>query len=155
MDASTHSDTLTAEVGSEAIGQGIPNQYHLSGGGLTVSYYPDGVGPIGPTGATILIYEDAYRQERFSKDDVEVADVPALGTLVSGTIAETLDIGSTSFTLMVPRVTLPAGLSTATIQTEGITTIHRALAARVGHPQADSYTATELTGTANRGMLPF
>ncbi|HEY5178219.1 MAG TPA: hypothetical protein VIJ07_00335 [Dermatophilaceae bacterium] len=64
------------------------------------------------------------------------------------TIRPTVDTGSTTFTLLVPRVVLPGGAPT-TIHTVGIITGHRhspILALNVG--QLDSYRAVALSGTA-------
>jgi len=132
------------------------NQYHLSGGGLTISYFPYGLGPIGPAGATQLVYQDGHRSLRFTADEVRTVDVPDVGTLVSVTIQESIDIGSTSFTLIVPVVQLPDGLgASAHITTDGITTTHRILAGAIGHAQTETYVVTRLTGTASRGLLPL
>lgn len=133
-----------------------PNQYHLSGGGLTISYFPDGLGPIGPAGATHLVYQDAHRSLRFPANAVRTVDVPDVGTLVSVTIQESIDIGSTSFSLIVPAVHLPQGLgASAHIATDGITTTHRILAGAIGHAQTETYVVTPLAGTASRGLLPL
>jgi hypothetical protein len=133
-----------------------PNQYHLTGGGLTISYFPDGLGPIGPAGSTHLIYQDSHRTLAFHLNDIRQVEVPDVGTLLSVTINETVDIGSTSFTLIVPHVRLPdtTGAS-AHISTDGITTTHRIFAGLIGHAQAESYLVTKLTGTALHGILPL
>jgi hypothetical protein len=134
----------------------VPNQYHLSGGGLTVSFFPDGLGPIGPAGPTHFVYQDAHRSLRFPADEVRTVDVPDVGTLVSVTIQQTIDIGSTSFTLIVPAVRLSEALGASVhISTDAITTTHRILAGLIGHSQSETYVVTHLTGTASRGILPL
>jgi hypothetical protein len=76
--------------------------------------------------------------------------------LVSVTIQESIDVGSTSFTLIVPAVQLPQGLGASTpISTAGITTTHRILAGAIGHAQTETYVVTPLTGTASRVVLPL
>jgi len=133
-----------------------PNQYHLSGGGLTISYFPNGLGPIGPAGATHFVYQDAHRSLRFPGSEVRTDNVPDVGTLVSVTIQESIDVGSTSFTLIVPAVRLPQGFgASAHIVTDGITTTHRILAGAIGHAQTETYVVTPLAGMASAGPLPL
>ena len=45
-----------------------PNQYQLSGDGITVSYFPQGRGPIGPAGAIHVVSQDAIRTLTFTAD---------------------------------------------------------------------------------------
>ena len=133
-----------------------PNQYHLSGGGLTISYFPNGLGPIGPAGATHLVYQDAHRSLRFPANEVRTDVVQDVGTLVSVTIQESIDVGSTSFTLIVPAVRLPQGFgASAHISTDGITTTHRILAGAIGHAQTETYVVTPLSGMAIEAPLPL
>jgi hypothetical protein len=56
-----------------------------------------------------------------------VVDVPDVGTLISVTLILTVDSGSTTFTVPLPRVNLPPppALPVAVpVATDGITTIH-------------------------------
>lgn len=133
-----------------------PNQYHLHDGGISVAYYPDGFGPImEPRGPLHLVYQDAFRSLTFYGEEARTVQVPDLGTVVSVTIAETTDTGSTSFSLLIPDVDLPTGQSSVYIQTEGITTVHRIFLGLIGHPQSETYTVTQLNGTAAVGILPL
>jgi hypothetical protein len=131
-----------------------PNQYHLHGGGIQVSYFPGGAGPITQRGPLVLTYQDEQRSLAFYRDDVRTVDVADLGTIVSVTLVMTVDVGSTTFSLLVPQVQLPSGETSVAIHTEGITTIHRAFVALAGHPQAETYRVRRLTGTASIGALP-
>jgi len=140
----------------EAGGAGGPNQYHLAGHELTVSYFPDGRGPIGPAGAIHLVYQHAGQSpQSFTADQVRTVQVEDVGTLVSVTLEQTVDLGSTTFTLVLPNVTLATGEGASVhIETEAITTIHRTfLAPSFGPSQRESYTVTRLGGTATRGIL--
>ena len=133
-----------------------PNQYHLQGGGISVAYYPDGFGPIlQGCGPLHLVYQDAFRSLAFYGYEVRTVQVPDLGTVVSVTIAETVDTGYTSFSLLVPDVDLPTDQSSVFINTEGITTVHRIFVALIGHPQSETYTVTPLNGTAAACPLPL
>ena len=133
-----------------------PNQYHLRGRGISVAYYPDGFGPIlAGRGPLHLVYQDAFRSLAFRGNEVRIVEVPDLGTVVSVTIVETVDTGYTSFSLLVPDVDLPTDQSSVSINTEGITTVHRIFVALIGHPQSETYTVTPLNGTAAVGPLPL
>ena len=131
-----------------------PNQYHLSGDGITVSYFPQGRGPIGPAGAIHFVYQDAIRTLTFTADEVRIVDVPDLGTVVSVSIQTTVDIGYTSFSVLVPYIRLADTLgASAPVQTEGITTLHRSPLFPIGQAQTETYTVCPLTGTATLGIL--
>jgi hypothetical protein len=88
----------------------------------------------------------------FTGSEIRVAEVPDLGTLVSVTILLTVDSGSTTFTLLLPRVNLPAppALPVAIpVNTDGITTGHRfSILPPLLHGQQEFYTVTPLQGTA-------
>ena len=132
-----------------------PNQYHLNGGGVSVSYYPDGFGPpIEGRGSLRLVYQDVHQSRSFYDNDVRTVTVPDLGTVVSVTLVMTVDTGSTTFSLLVQDVDLPEGQNSVFIDTDGITTVHRIFVALIGHPQSETYTVTELDGTASVGPLP-
>jgi hypothetical protein len=133
----------------------VPNQYHLSGDGISVSYYPDGFGPpVLNRGPLVLAYQDAFRSQGFYGDQVRTVKVDDLGTVVSVTIVESVDTGDTTFSLLVPDVQLPDQQTSVFIHTEAITTIHRIFVALIGHPQSETYTVTALDGTAAVGPLP-
>ncbi len=134
----------------------VPNQYHVNGGGISVSYYPDGFGPpVEDRGSLLLIYQDAHRSQSYFSDDVRTVKVDDLGMVVSVTLVESVDSGSTTFSLMVPDVQLPEQQTSVFVHTEGITTVHRVFVALLGHPQSETYTVTALDGTAAVGPLPL
>jgi hypothetical protein len=134
----------------------VPNQYHVNGGGISVSYYPDGFGPpVEDRGSLLLVYQDAHRSQSYFSDEVRTVKVDDLGMVVSVTLVESVDIGSTTFSLLVPDVQLPEQQTSVFIHTEGITTVHRVFVALIGHPQSETYTMTALDGTAAAGPLPL
>lgn len=134
----------------------IPNQYHVQGGGISVSYYPDGFGPpVLDRGSLIFVYQDAHRSQSFFSDQVRTVKVDDLGMVVSVTLVESVDTGSTTFSLLVPDVQLPDQQTSVFIRTKGITTVHRVFVALIGHPQAETYMVTALDGTAAVGPLPL
>jgi hypothetical protein len=131
-----------------------PNQYHLSGGGISVVYYPNGMGPVMKGGPICLAYQDTRLTKGFVRNEVRTAASPDLGTLVSVTLNETVDLGSTTFTIVIPNVRLPDGIgSSASIATQALTTFHRTFLAGPGQGQQETYTASELTGDARIGLL--
>jgi hypothetical protein len=120
-----------------------PTSWNLFGGGILVRY-----SVAGPT----LTYQDTHRALQFTGNQIRVVDVPDVGTLVSVTIILTVDAGSTSFTLLLPRVNLPAPPalpSAVPVVTEGITTVHHlSLIPSLQHGQQDFYSVTSLRGSA-------
>jgi hypothetical protein len=105
----------------------------------------------------LFVYQDEHRPESFFSDGNEVRTVKAddLGMVVSVTIAETIDTGSTTFSLLIPAADLPDQQLPVFIRTEGITTVHRLFVGLLGHPQAETYAVTELDGMASFGPLPL
>jgi hypothetical protein len=131
-----------------------PNQYHLNGGDISVSYYPDGAGPgIQGRGRLRFTYHDSSQTLSFYGDEVRIIDVPDLGTVASVTIVQTPDTGSTSASLLVPNVVLPSPLPVP-INTQLIITRHLFFATALGLPQRDVYSVTALSGVASAGILP-
>ncbi|MEA2187757.1 MAG: hypothetical protein QOK16_2768 [Solirubrobacteraceae bacterium] len=130
-----------------------PNQYHLHARHLSVSYFPEGfdVGPTPTAGPIVLTYRDSHQALSFRKDAVSVIDVPGLGTIVTVVLVADHDQGSTTFSLLVPRVELP-GAQSAPIHTEAITAIHKGFIRLTGQDQ--TYTVTALCGTAAIAPLP-
>jgi hypothetical protein len=121
-----------------------PNLYQLSGDGITVTYATTSF-----IGQPSFTYNDGTINKAFTGSEITVTSVPILGTAVSVVIRLTIDAGSTSFTLLIPRVNLDAS-GKADISTYGITADHKFT---IGGPltgQQDSYTAHLLKGTASR-----
>jgi hypothetical protein len=119
-----------------------PNLYELSGDGIKIIYT---LQPI--AGPPQFNYGDGKLSHLFTGKDIRTVDTE-IGTLVSVTIHLTPDSGSTSFTVLIPKVGL--GQSTSEpITTIGITTVHKFLV--VGptpQGQDELYTVHPLQGTA-------
>ncbi len=131
-----------------------PNLWTLSGGGILVRYSTE---PI-IFGGTHFSYQDSQRTLTFKGNEIRTVDVPDLGTLVSVTIILTVDTGSTTFTLLLPRVNIvqQGPVSSAPVSTLGIRTAHAGPFSPpfpFGHGQQDFYTAIELTGTASHTLV--
>jgi hypothetical protein len=120
-----------------------PTIWNLSGGGIQVSY---------STAGPNLHYHHGPTIRDFTEDQIRVVEVPDLGALVSVTILLTVDSGSTTFTVFLPRVNLPAPPALPAlvpVTTEGVTTVHRfSLLPPLQHGQQEFYTVTPLQGTA-------
>jgi hypothetical protein len=99
-------------------------------------------------GTPQFTYQDVHGVQDFQGDQIRSLE-SEIGTLVTVTIAQTVDRGGTSFTLLVPRVNLDQAPSVP-ISTEGITTLHRfSNVPAFNHGQTELYTVTRLTGTAS------
>jgi hypothetical protein len=138
-----------------------PNHYQLSGAyhhgahlHVTYTTHSGPATPDFPQGPPRFSYQDASQSLSFSGKDVEVVETE-LGQVVSVRIHLTIDQGSTTFSVLVPRVNLVPG-QPAHIQTEGITTLHRlSLAPGLNHGQLDQYSVTPLRGTASVIIVPL
>ena len=128
------------------------NLWSLSGGGIHVRFWTFTLGPIRQGDEPPhLTYHDSHRTLSFHGDEIRSVDVPDLGTVVSVTIVPTVDAGSTTFTLLLPRVNIASQgpLTSVPVSTEGITTVHAGpFGPPIGHAQEEFYTVTPLTGTA-------
>ncbi|MBV8613671.1 MAG: hypothetical protein JOY66_07830 [Acetobacteraceae bacterium] len=120
-----------------------PTIWTLAGGGIQVRF---------STAGPNLHYQDPHEVRDFVGQEIRLTEVSDLGVLVSVTLRLTVDSGSTSFTLLLPRVNLPAppALPAAVpVETDGITTVHHlSLVPAFQHGQQDTYTVTQLRGTA-------
>ena len=120
-----------------------PTNWILNGGGIHVRY---------STAGPHFHYQDSFRVLNFTGAGIRVVPVPDIGTLVSVTIHLTVDSGSTTFTVLLPLVNLPAPPLLPVpvrVTTEGITTIHHFSIPIFTDGQQEFYTVTPLTGTAS------
>ena len=118
-----------------------PTQYDLSGGGIQVSYSTTSI-----SGQPLFSYHDAFQFKSFSGDK-EITKVETdIGTLVTVVIHLTIDRGSTTFSLLLPHVNLPAS-GAQNITAEGITTLNR-FSVPAPQGQTQFYTVRQLQGAA-------
>jgi hypothetical protein len=117
-----------------------PTQYDLSGGGIQVSYATTSIG-----GKPLFSYHDAFQFKSFSGDQITTLETD-IGTLVTVVVHLTVDRGSTTFSLLLPRVNLPPS-NTLNITAEGITTLQR-FSVPAPQGQTQFYTVHSLQGTA-------
>jgi hypothetical protein len=118
----------------------VPNHYELSGDGIHITYSTTSF-----AGPPTFVYHDSNQNKTFTGNQIQSVDTEA-GTVVSVPIFVTIDSGSTSFSVLIPRVNLGSADST-NITSYGITALHRfGIPAPVG--QLDFYTPHQMTGTA-------
>jgi hypothetical protein len=118
-----------------------PTLYELSGNGIHVTYATSSL-----QGQPQFNYHDAFQARNFTGNQIQTADT-VLGRLVTVFLIQTVDSGSTTFTLLVPTVNLPPS-KVADIKTEGITTLHKFAIVRPPQGQTELYTVHKLHGTA-------
>jgi hypothetical protein len=119
-----------------------PNFYQVSGDGITVTYSTSTF-----LGGPHFHYQDKNIDKSFSGSQIHVTDDPLLGTIVSVVIFLTIDQGSTTFSLLIPRVNLGTSFA-VDISTVGITTEHKFSIVGPVAPQSDLYTSHVMTGKA-------
>jgi hypothetical protein len=117
--------------------------FAVAGGGLHVSYSTSGI-----DGKPHLSYQDPMRALSFTGDQIRRVEGD-LGAIVSVTIVNVVDAGSTTFSLLVPQVNVPP-FGSVSISTEGITTHHASsIAPALNRGQRDFYHVTPMHGTAS------
>jgi hypothetical protein len=123
-----------------------PTHYDLGGRSIHVTYSTTGV-----DGKPHFSYQDLQQTLTFSGDEIRRVETE-IGGFVTVTIAGTVDRGNTTFSILLPRVNLTAGPGQReTIQTYGITTLHRPrIPPQLIAGQRDFYTVIRLTGTASQ-----
>ena len=119
-----------------------PNLYQLSGGGIHITYSTSGIG-----GQPHFTYHDPQQVKNFTGNQITTLQT-SIGMLVTVTIHLTVDSGSTTFSVLLPNVNLPAGpFGSANISAEGITTVHRFSIFHI-QGQTEFYTVVPMQGTA-------
>jgi hypothetical protein len=120
-----------------------PNLFSLTGDGVSVTLTLSGI-----DGRPQLSYHDSVRAQSFSGPDLTIEDNEGLGRTATVTIVKSLDVGHTTFTLVIPVMNANAP-APHTVQTVGITTLHATFLGRIGRPQLTDYSVTKLHGTAS------
>jgi hypothetical protein len=123
-----------------------PNLYQFNGHGVHVTYSRSSL-----NGEPQFLYQDRTLSKTFhGTGQIENTDAGLLGEIVSVTLTQTVDLGSTTFSLLVPFVDL-RGHTNVPVHTEGITAMHRtSLAPPLAQGQQETYTVTALSGSASQ-----
>jgi hypothetical protein len=131
-----------------------PNQWDVAGGAIRVRYST--LALVGPAGGPHLFYQDGVNNLTFSGDQIRVVNTPDLGSIVSVTIALTVDSGSTTFSLFLPQTNIvqQGPVSSVPVSTEGVITHHAgALVPPILHGQNEFYKVVALRGTASHILV--
>jgi hypothetical protein len=122
----------------------LANSFSLSGHGIHVDFSSTSL-----NGQPRLTYHDTVQTRSFSGDEIRTNEVPDLGTIVSVTLSITPDVGSTTFSLLIPTVFVLGMGSLTPVTTDAVTTVHRTpfVVRFVG--QRELYRVTRMTGTAS------
>lgn len=122
-----------------------PNLFQLSAHHLHVSYALSGIG-----GKPTFNYQDATQSLSFLGSEQIAVTKSELGTLVTVYLRRTVDTGNTTFTLLVPTVSLPPGITSVAVHTQGIVAVHRrSPIPALNSGQLETYGVHALGGTAS------
>ncbi len=120
-----------------------PNTYSLHVDNLQVTYSTTSI-----SGKPLLSYDDGTQFKNFSGEEIRTVGTE-IGTLVSVTIRKTKNSGSTTFTILIPKIELDS-TNQAYFKTEGIITRHKfSINPSLNIGQLDSYKFVLMQGTAN------
>jgi hypothetical protein len=120
-----------------------PNLYVLQGYGLQVTLALSSF-----AGPPQLTYNDAAQARQFTGEEITFEDT-VVGQLASVVLTRIPDLGTTTFTLVVPAVRLSAGGSQP-VTTIGITAVQRTTIAGPPLGQTTTLQVTQLTGSADQ-----
>jgi hypothetical protein len=121
----------------------MPNQYDLHGPGVTVSYSTSSF-----AGKPQLSFQKGRQTLNFSGDEIDTRDT-TIGTLVTVTIAKTVDRGFTSFSFLLPGIQLSTAAKQS-FRAIGITTVTKTTIAGPVKGAQQTYKTVQLKGTAQR-----
>ena len=120
----------------------LPNQFDLRGTGVTISYSVTSI-----TGKPVLSFKKGRKTLNFTGDEIGVLDT-AIGSLITVTVAKTVDKGFTSFSFLLPSIQLTSPSAKQGFRTIGITTVHRTTIAGPIKGVQQTYKSVSLRGTA-------
>jgi hypothetical protein len=123
-----------------------PNLYVVHGYGLQVTLATTSL-----TGRPQLTYHDAAQARQFTGEEIRFEDT-VFGRLASVVLTSTPDLGTTTFSLVLPAVNLPAS-GAQPISTIGITAVHRTTIAGPPPGQSTTLQVVRLRGTADQVMF--
>ena len=101
-------------------------QYVFEAQDLKITYLVSGF-----QGLPYLNYQDSAQTLSFKGTEIRAAETE-IGSLVTVTLKLTLDAGSTSFSVLIPAITLANTQAEETFKTVGVPTVHKT--ALVGPP---------------------
>jgi hypothetical protein len=119
-----------------------PNEYTLSGGGITFTYASTSF-----LGHPFATFKDATQDLTFSGSAIRVVNV-GIGTLVSVTTFMTIDTGATEFSVLLPYIELADATKTQAFSTDGIVTAFKGPDSFPLTGVRETYNFIPMTGTA-------
>jgi hypothetical protein len=125
-------------------------QYVLEAQDLKITYLVSGF-----QGLPYLTYQDSAQTLSFKGTEIRAAETE-IGSLVTVTLKLTVDAGSTSFSVLIPAITLADTQAEETFKTVGVLTVHKT--ALVGPPLSGAreiYEVCELDGSARAVEVPL
>lgn len=124
-----------------------PDLYDFTGTNLKISYSTTGI-----DGKAHFSYKNGKTVLSFSGNEIRTVETE-IGTLVSVTVSMTVDTGSTSFSVLIPKVNLDSKLK-STVKAQGFLTQHKfSMIPSFSTGQRDIYKVYPLTGTAKFVMF--
>jgi hypothetical protein len=124
-----------------------PNEYVLTGGGLTVTYITSNF-----LGKPFLSYKDNSGTKTFYDTAIRVVDV-GIGTLVTVTTHMTIDTGGTEFSVLLPVIELPGIGKSQAFSTDGIITHFKGPDSFPATGVRETYDFVPMNGTARRVLF--
>ena len=121
-----------------------PNLYDLLGAGVTINYSTSSFG-----GQPQLSFKKGRQTLNFSGDEIDALET-AIGTLVTVTIAKTVDRSFTTFSFLLPAISIATASGKQTFKTVGLTTIHKTSIAGPPSGVQETYKSVALSGTARQ-----
>lgn len=121
-----------------------PNLYVLQGYGLQVSLAMSSI-----QGQPQLTYHDAAQVRQFTGEEITFENT-VFGVLASVVLTSVPDLGTTTFSLVVPGVRLSSAGGSQPIRTIGITAVQRTTIAGPPPGQSTTLQVTPLRGTAEQ-----
>lgn len=119
-----------------------PNLYDLKGVGVTFSYSTSSIG-----GQPRLSFKKHRLELNFAGDEI-TSQATSIGTLVTVTIAKTVDRGFTTFSVLLPDIALADPAARQSVRTFGITTAHITNIAGPPTGVQETYKVLPLRGSA-------
>jgi hypothetical protein len=119
-----------------------PDLYDLKGQGVTINYSTSSI-----SGKPQLTLKKGRQSQIFSGDEIGVLET-AIGTLITVTIAKTVDRGFTTFSFLLPAIELASTAAKQTFKTIGVTTVHKTSIAGPVTGVQETYRTIALSGTA-------
>ncbi|WP_225410259.1 hypothetical protein [Stigmatella hybrida] len=134
---------MTEPVASPPISRGFTaNTFAVRNRRISVTFSATSI-----TGEPLLHYRDGQREVSARGDDIRQAETE-IGTLVSITLEPDADAGALLFTVLIPRVSLAAALSSQALSTVGFLTRSRLPPRLPANVQLQTYEVEALKGTA-------